>query len=259
MNIIIPMTGYGSRFVNAGYQELKPLIKVEGRSIIDWIVNGMYAGTEKIFFVCRDEHLKQDPQMVSTLLQICPSAQILSIENWEKKGPVNDLMRVKDAIPDEEPCIVNYCDVYVDWDYPAFKKELEVRQCHGAIACYRGFHPHLLKKNNVFASCLTDREDNLIQIREKYSFEKDKLNGKHSAGVYYYKTGTLLKKYCQKLLNSKQKINGEDYSSLTYNFMVQDGLKVWVPVNCKKYCQWGTPEDLEESVFWLDAVRRFRT
>ena len=28
MNVIIPMTGYGSRFVAAGYKELKPFIKV---------------------------------------------------------------------------------------------------------------------------------------------------------------------------------------------------------------------------------------
>ena len=195
MNIFIPMTGYGSRFVAAGYKELKPFIKVEGRRIIDWIVNEMYPGERSISFICREEHLKANPQMAPYLQQICPTAQILSIDNWEKKGPVNDLMRVQDKIPDDEPCIVNYCDVYVDWDYPAFREALKERRCEGAIACYTGFHPHLLKKANVFASCLTDKEDNLLQIREKYSFEEDKLNGKHSAGVYYYKSGSLLKSF----------------------------------------------------------------
>lgn len=259
MKIIIPMTGYGSRFKMAGYQELKPFIKVEGKRIIDWIVNGMYAEEKDIMFICRAEHLDSNPAMRDYLMSICPTGRILSISDWEKKGPVYDIMRVAQDIPDEEPCIVNYCDVYVDWDYPQFKKQLETKNYDGAIACYSGFHPHLLKKNNVFASCLTDAKDNLIQVREKYSFEEDKLNGKHSAGIYYYRTGSILKKYSRKLLNSNQKINGEDYSSLTYNFMVKDGLKVWVPINCKKYCQWGTPQDLEESIFWIDAVRRFQS
>lgn len=44
MQIIIPMTGYGSRFVAAGYQELKPFIRVQGRPILEWIVKGMYPG-----------------------------------------------------------------------------------------------------------------------------------------------------------------------------------------------------------------------
>lgn len=38
MQIIIPMTGYGSRFVAAGYKELKPFIQVMGHPIIEWIV-----------------------------------------------------------------------------------------------------------------------------------------------------------------------------------------------------------------------------
>lgn len=49
MQIIIPMTGYGSRFVAAGYKELKPFIKVEGKSILQWIVDGMYPGEKKLF------------------------------------------------------------------------------------------------------------------------------------------------------------------------------------------------------------------
>ena len=39
--------------------------------------------------------------------------------------------------------------------------------------------------------------------------------------------------------------------------MVKDGLKVWVPTNVDKFCQWGTPEDLSDYLFWTEAVRRF--
>ena len=51
MNIIIPMTGYGSRFVAAGYKELKPFIPVMGKPIIEWIVKGMYPEEEQ-FILC---------------------------------------------------------------------------------------------------------------------------------------------------------------------------------------------------------------
>ena len=86
MKIIIPMTGYGSRFVAAGYKELKPFIKVQGKPIIQWIIEGMYPKEEDILFVCRQEHLDSIPNMKERLMAIAPSADIYAIKDWIKKG-----------------------------------------------------------------------------------------------------------------------------------------------------------------------------
>ena len=262
MNVIIPMTGYGSRFVAAGYRELKPFIRIMGRPVIEWIVKEMYPEDVNFIFICRGEHLKNDPSMRERLLSLAPTAQIVSIEDWVKKGPVYDVLRgyrellIKGGIDTEEPCIINYCDFYMHWDYAAFAKEAAARDCDGAVPCYSGFHPNLLPEKNYYASCLTDAEDDLIEIREKYSFEKDKTKAKHSPGVYYFKSGAVMEKYCRILTEHEEcAINGEYYASLPYNFMVQDGLKVWVPVNVEYFCQWGTPEDMREFVYWTDLIR----
>lgn len=257
MKIIIPMTGYGSRFAAAGYKELKPFIKVQGKPVIRWIIDGMYPQEKDILFVCRKEHLDTIPYMRELLRETAPSAEIFAIDDWVKKGPVYDVLRAADRIDDDTPCIINYCDFYMYWDWEAFKREVEERGCEGCVPCYTGFHPSLIPEKNVYASCLTDENDNLIEIREKYSFEKDKTKAKHSPGVYYFKSGRLLKKYCQKLVDSGRTLKGEYYASLPYNFMVEDGLRVWVPTNVEQFCQWGTPEDLEEYLFWTGVVRGF--
>lgn len=263
MNVIIPMTGYGSRFVAAGYQELKPFIRVMGRPVIEWIVKDMYPADVNIIFVCRGEHLIKDASMRERLLLLAPEAKIVSIEDWVKKGPVYDVLRgyrellAQQAIDAQEPCIINYCDFYMQWDYAAFAQEAAERDCDGAVPCYSGFHPNLLPEKNYYASCLTDAQDDLIEIREKYSFEKDKTKAKHSPGVYYFASGAVMEKYCQILTEHEEcAINGEYYASLPYNFMVQDGLKVWVPVNVEYFCQWGTPEDMQEFVYWTDLIRK---
>ncbi len=272
MNIIIPMTGYGSRFVAAGYRELKPFIPVMGKPIIEWIVKGMYPEEEHFIFVCRGEHLKKDPSMRERLLALAPGADLVSIEDWVKKGPVYDVLRAYRAlctgdttgvrvekgpekIDAEDGFIINYCDFYMRWDFCAFAKEARARDCDGAVPCYTGFHPNLLPEKNFYASCLTDEKDNLIEIREKYSFEKDKTKAKHSPGVYYFKNGAVMEKYCRILTEHEEcAINGEYYASLPYNFMVRDGLKVWIPANVTYFCQWGTPEDLREFVYWTDLL-----
>ena len=256
MKIIIPMTGYGSRFVAAGYKDLKPFIKVQGKPMIEWIVKGMYPNENDFLFVCRKEHLDNNPEMRTRLLNLAPEGEIFEVDNWTKKGPVYDVLQASEKINDNEQCIINYCDFYMSWDFEKFKHEVTSRGSEGAVPCYTGFHPNLLPEKNYYASCLTDENNNLIEIREKYSFEEDKQKAKHSPGVYYFKTGKILKKYCQKLIESKdQAINGEFYASLPYNFMVKDGLKVWVPTNVKKFCQWGTPEDLKEYLFWTETVK----
>lgn len=276
------MTGYGSRFVAAGYRELKPFIPVMGKPIIEWIVKGMYPADVHFIFVCRGEHLQKDPSMREKLLALAPEATIVTIEDWVKKGPVYDVLRAYRALcaaqtnggadgsfdgvrienntaakdfHREDGCIINYCDFYMSWDFRAFAKEAAVRDCDGAVPCYTGFHPNLLPQKNFYASCLTDEEDNLVEIREKYSFEKDKTKAKHSPGVYYFKSGAVMEKYCQILTEHEEcAINGEYYASLPYNFMVRDGLKVWVPANVDYFCQWGTPEDLREFVYWTDLL-----
>ena len=272
------MTGYGSRFVAAGYQDLKPFIKIMDRPIIEWIVKRMYPADVHFIFVCRGKHLKEDSSMKDRLLAFAPDATLVSIEEWVKKGPVYDVLRAykmlcdvkgrqdkvtggeitgtKDFNP-ADGFIINYCDFYMDWDYDAFVEEANRRNCDGAIPCYTGFHPHLLPEKNYYASCLTDEDDNLIEIREKYSFEKDKKKAKHSTGTYYFKNGDTMEKYCRILTEHEEcAINGEYYASLPYNFMVQDGLKVWVPTNVQYFCQWGTPEDMQEFVYWTDLIAK---
>ncbi len=261
MNIFIPMTGYGSRFVAAGYRELKPFIPVMGKPVIEWIVKGMYPDDVHFIFVCRGEHLQKDPSMKEKLLALAPGATIAAIEEWVKKGPVYDVLRAYRALctaedfHKEDGCIINYCDFYMTWDFQKFAEEAKARDCDGAVPCYTGFHPNLLPQKNFYASCLTDDEDNLIEIREKYSFEKDKTKAKHSPGVYYFKNGAMMEKYCRILTEHEEcAINGEYYASLPYNFMVEDGLKVWVPTDVPYFCQWGTPEDMGEFIYWTDLI-----
>ena len=70
MQIIIPMTGLGSRFKEAGYRTLKPLIIVERKPIIEHVIN-LYPGEDNFLFIVREEHVDSTP-IISTLKNLCP-------------------------------------------------------------------------------------------------------------------------------------------------------------------------------------------
>jgi NDP-sugar pyrophosphorylase family protein len=248
MQIIIPMSGEGSRFRSVGYQDLKPMIPVfDNRRIIEFVIS-LFPGEYDFLFICRQAHL-DNTDMAQVLGQLMPTGRVIGIEG-AKKGPVWAVTQAFDHIDDTKPCIVNYCDFYMRWDYQDFKQSMETSRADGGIPCYKGFHPHLLHPNNYYASCLVDQDNWMIEIREKYSFTADKTQSPQSGGTYYMRTGAILKKYYQQMLDQDINLNGEYYSSLVYNLMQADGLRTLIYDRVSHFCQWGTPEDFEEYQYW---------
>ena len=55
MQLVIPMSGLGQRFKFAGYETPKPLIEIEGKTIIEHIL-GMFPGINDVIFICNKDH-----------------------------------------------------------------------------------------------------------------------------------------------------------------------------------------------------------
>lgn len=254
IQIVIPMTGNGTRFKQAGYKRLKPFIKVHGEPIISWVAKMFPNDEDKILYICRAEHIKKYRYYIPSLKSITQSPNIHRIKKWVKKGPANDILLASNSIDDDKPVLVSYCDFFLIWDYKHFKKILSRINPDGMVPCYTGFHPHLTPKENLYATCETTKKYNLKKIREKHQINSDKTKDFHSPGLYYFRSGKLLKMYCEKLINSNEAINGEYYMSLPFNFMINDGLQVYCPPIVEYFCQWGTPRDLEEYNRWLTQI-----
>ena len=250
------MTGNGARFKAAGYKRLKPFIKVHGKTIISWVSKMFYPDYSNITFVCRKDHYENLSYFKPELKKAAPNANIFLIDNWEKKGPVSDLLKSVDIINDNDPVLISYCDYFMHWDYLSFKKQIKKNDPDGAVPCYKGFHPHLIPKKNLYATCETNKKGDLLKIREKYQINKDKMQDLQSPGLYYFKSGDILKRYCKEMTKAKDSIRGEYYMSLPFNYLVKDGLRVWCPEVIEYFCQWGSPEDLEEYLFWVNSLKK---
>lgn len=163
MHIIIPMSGIGKRFIDAGYSAPKPLIIVEGKPIIEHVIN-LFPKESKYTFICNDVHLRET-NMREILINLVPNCNIFEVSVDNRKGPVDAVLQAQELIQDDEQVIVSYCDYGTSWNYNEFKKQIDNKDIEGAIACYKGFHPHMLGSDN-YAFC---REENmfLLEIQEK--------------------------------------------------------------------------------------------
>lgn len=247
MKILIPMAGKSQRFIDAGYTVPKHLILVEGIPVIEHIVR-KFSASDDFVFGCSEDELHQ----VSLLKKIAPKCNVVSMP-FKKEGPLYGLKMMQNYIQDEEAVVVNYCDFSWVWDYEDFKAKISENNCDGAIVCYRGFHPHLLG-NREYATLDADGLW-MKEIKEKYSWHKSKMDDWTSSGTYYFRKGAYIKKYIKEIEKRPElKINNEFYVSQLFQLMKEDGLKIFV-YEVPYMLQWGTPEDLEEYLYWSDYFK----
>jgi NDP-sugar pyrophosphorylase family protein len=243
------MSGMGNRFVEAGYSIPKPLIKVDGKPIIEHVCN-LFPGEDKFTFICNSKHLNET-NMTEVLKNIKPNSNIIEIPN-HKKGPVYAVSLIEEFIDDEEEVIVNYCDFGTYWNYQDFLSHTRNRGADGAIPSYKGFHPHMLGSTNY--AFMRDDKQWMLEIKEKEPFTNNRMQEYASNGTYYFKKGLYVKKYFKELMSRDINLNGEYYVSLVYNLLVENDLKVSI-YEIQHMLQWGTPEDVAEYNTWSKYFR----
>ncbi len=250
MKIIIPMSGIGKRFVDVGYEFPKPLIIVEGKPIIQHVIEMFPGGSNSFIFICNKSHLATT-DMEKVLLSLVPTAIIIPIDA-HSKGPVHATQLAFPYIKDDEDVMISYCDYSMEFDFEGMITTVKENGYAGAVPSYTGFHPHLLKPG-VYGGILRGENGCMLDYKEKHSFTEDKTKSHHSSGAYYFSNGKEFKKYADKLSDSDISINGEKYTSMMYYLYLRDNKNIYVP-EVKTFMQWGTPQDLEEFESWSRVI-----
>ena len=250
MKIIIPMSGVGQRLLDAGYNDPKPLIAVDGKPIVEHVVN-MFSPEDEFVFICSNDHL-ENTELASVLKSVVPNARIIGIEPY-KLGPVYATTFAFQYIEDDEPVIVCYCDFYEWWNYEDFKKTVEKNGCDAAVTAYKGFHPHMLGPG-LYASMRVDNNNWMLECREKHSFTENKMDSFQQSGKFYFAKGSILKRYFGDLIDKKFQVNGEYYVSTVTQLLVEAGLNVYI-YSVSYFLQWGTPQDLGDYNKWSGLFR----
>ncbi|MCV3427239.1 NTP transferase domain-containing protein [Campylobacter sp. IFREMER_LSEM_CL1904] len=241
MNIIIPATGVGKRFKEAGYKELKPFIKVmKNKVILDYVVECFDVQNDIFYFIVQE---REKSKFEDFALSRKINAKII-VYKGEKLGPAGSLYGVVSQLQDilDEEVIISYCDFGQEWNYKDFlqfaQKNLDVQ---AIIPCYTGYHPHLLPLENVYAACkVYDDTYKVYEVIEKYN-SKNKFEEYYSSGIYYFRTLKLAIEAIKKQIEAKDMASGEYYVSVTNNYIENVLCYPFI----EKFYQFGTPKDFE--------------
>src|SRR5210317_1696234 len=230
LNVLIPMAGAGSRFQQAGYTFPKPLIDVEGKPMIQVVVENLGIDANFIFVVQKEHREKYN---LDTLLNlIAPNCKIVEVDGLTEGAACTALL-AKEHIDNENPLFFANSDQFVEWDSTEFMYKMNETDADGGIVSFRATHPK-------WSFAKVDESGLVTEVAEK-----NPISDIATVGYYYWKKGSDFVKYAEDMIEKDIRVNNEFYVCPVFNQAIEDGKEIRT-FDIPKMWGLGTPEDLKE-------------
>jgi len=230
LNILVPMGGKGRRFANLGYTFPKPLIEVQGKPMIQVVVENLNLDGKYIFLVSREHYTKYALNYLLPLITKPYQCEII-IEEPPIYGAAYACLLAKHLINNDDNLLIANSDQWIDYDPESFLKS--VKNVDGAILTFYGTHPKW----------------SFSKINEETGFisevaEKQPISTNANTGIYYWNKGSDFISSVEEMIADEFKVNNEYYVAPSYNYLINKGKKI-INYPVKQMFGIGTPEDLQ--------------
>jgi len=238
MKIVIPMAGEGSRFKEVGYDLPKPLIDVEGKPMIQRVIDNLAFDASYVFIV-REEHL-QDYDLENVLKEATNNNYQIVIVKELTEGAACTLLLAEDILDDGEDILISNCDEVMDYEPENFQNML-LMDVGGADGLTHDFI-WVFKDPTKHPKWSYARPDKTMRIVEVA--EKNPISEWATCGVYYWRHGSTFVGCAKEMIRKNIRVNNEFYVCPVYNEGIERGRLVR-PFFVNKMWGLGTPEDLD--------------
>ena len=93
MNVLIPMAGAGKRFFDAGYVFPKPLIEIDNKPMIQWVIESLKLDANYIFIIQKEHQKKYNIKSVLKILK--PNCKIIELDEITEGAACTTLLAKK--------------------------------------------------------------------------------------------------------------------------------------------------------------------
>ncbi len=228
LNVLIPMAGAGSRFEQAGYTFPKPLIEVNGKPMIQVVIENLNLDANYIYVVQKSHREKYNLDTLLNLLT--PGCKIVET-NELTEGAACTALLSKKYIDSDAPLFFANSDQFVEWDSNEFMYKMQETNSDGGIVSFPATHPK-------WSFAKVDENGLVTEVAEKKP-----ISNIATVGFYYWKHGSDFVKYAEQMIEKNIRTNDEFYVCPVYNEAILDNKKIY-GINVKNMWGIGTPEDL---------------
>ena len=232
MNVLIPMAGAGKRFFDAGYIFPKPLIEINNKPMIQWVIESLNLQANYIFIIQKEHQEKYNIKSVLKILQ--PNCKIVELDHLTEGAACTTLL-AKEYINNDDPLIIANSDQYINWNSSKAFYDFNSKNLDGAILTFEAIHPKW-----SYAKC--NNEGFVTEVAEKKVISRNA-----TVGVYYWKHGSDYVKSAEEMIKKNIRVNNEFYVCPVYNEFLKKNKKIKIH-KVDKMWGLGTPEDLNNFI-----------
>ncbi|EMI7258998.1 glycosyltransferase family 2 protein [Vibrio alginolyticus] len=215
LNIVVPMAGRGSRFAKEGYELPKPLIDVNGKHMIEVVINNLKPNCEHRFiFVCQNEHIDKY-NLLSIFDRSCDNYEVIGI-NGITEGAAITVLQAREYFETSEPLMIANSDQWVDVDINDYLQDIEARSLSGSMLT--------MKADDAKWSYAKVSEAGLVTE----VIEKIVVSDEATVGIYNFSSGSDFCKYADAMVKENVRSGGEFYVAPVYTYMAKAGSKIGI-------------------------------
>lgn len=228
LNVLIPMAGSGKRFKDAGFTFPKPLIEVNGKPMIQLVVENLNIVANFIFIVLK-EHF-EEYQLKYLLNLIAPNCKIVQIDSLTD-GAASTTLFAKEFINNDDPLLIANSDQFVKWNSNEVLYAFQSEGIDGGIVTFNNMHPK-------WSYARLNEEGFVAEIAEKKV-----ISNLATVGIYYWKSGADYLQFAEQMIRKDIRTNNEFYVAPVFNEAIASGKRIRAtPI--QEMWGLGTPEDL---------------
>jgi dTDP-glucose pyrophosphorylase len=234
LNFVIPMAGAGSRFKAEGYDLPKPFIDINGKMMIERVLDGIRV--EDAFYTCIiQEQFKKNNQSRLAMLAERYRVVFATVENLTQ-GAACTALAAYELINNNYPVIFADSDnIFKNTAFRGFITDALSRGIDGSLLTF---------KTREECYSFVEADENGYAIRTK---EKEAISNQAIAGVYMFRRGGDFVKCAINAMIYGDKEKGEYYMSNVCNYAIKAGLKIGVyGVGEDEWACVGTPAQLKK-------------
>nr|WP_314432895.1 glycosyltransferase family 2 protein [uncultured Brevundimonas sp.] len=232
LNLVIPAAGEGSRFREAGFAKPKPFIDVNGRAMVQLVIDNMKSSGAKVHLLFRDSHMMSEAESVSAIEQT--GAKIHPVYGLTE-GTACTILLARKSIDSDDRLLVANSDQYVRFDVDKFVEDADSRNLDGSILVFRDD-----QRNPKWSFARVGDDGLVLEVAEKKP-----ISDLATVGVYLFNKGSEFVSAAIDMIARNDRVNGEFYTCPVYNYMIRNGARIGVyEVDVSDMYGLGTPPDL---------------
>jgi dTDP-glucose pyrophosphorylase len=224
------MAGLGSRFADVGYKEIKPLIPIHGKPMIQYAIDSVGLDGNWIFIVQQVHRIHYNLDEI--LQSICPNCIIVDTGGGLTEGAACSVLLAEKYINNEQPLIVINSDNIIKWKSAEVFDNFIESTDDGMILCFKATDPKW-----SFAKLGTNSYVEEVA-------EKNPISDNATVGLYVWRRGRDFVNAAHSMISKNIRTNNEFYLCPVYNENIELGQRISIHMVENMYGV-GTPEDLD--------------